>query len=75
MSNQLSGQPGASPRFYGRRVRHGNSARYPRYALQFKAWLAARATALSSTSATIFAKLKKYKAVTIQAATNISQLP
>jgi hypothetical protein len=54
--------------FYRRfaRVRHGK---------QFENFLSVQAARLSTTEATIFAKLAKYSGDQIIAATNLSQLP
>jgi hypothetical protein len=51
MANQL-GYPGISPRSHSQHMRHSHYAR--RRGKQFKAFLAAEATRLSSTSANIF---------------------
>ena len=74
-----SGQGGGSPREYNlhqrhaklARMRHGNNNKQA----QLSAFLAAIATKLSSTATIIFAKVTKYGATRVKAATNISQLP
>jgi len=74
MANQLSGQTTPSPREYNKHQRHAPYARL-RHSQQAIAFLAAQAARLSSTAATIYAKLTKYGADRVKAATNISQLP
>lgn len=75
MANQLSGETGATPNTYTKHQRHRKFARIGSGADQFSAFLTATATRLSSTSAVVFAKLTKYGAAAVKAATNISQLP
>jgi hypothetical protein len=67
-----SGQGGATPREYNKHQRHPARDRHSQQALAF---LAMEATRLSSTSAIIEARLEKYGADRVKAATNISQLP
>jgi hypothetical protein len=74
MSNQLSGQPGASPREYNAHQRHSKLSRR-RHDNQEAAFLAAQATRLSSTAAVIFAKVKKYGAARVKAAANLAAIP
>lgn len=74
MPNQLSGQTGPSPMSYAKHLRYSPYARF-RHSKQLAAFLALYATKLSSTAATIYAKLVKYGAARVKAATNISQLP
>lgn len=74
MANQLSGQGGASPREYNKHQRYSKLGRLG-HAQQLTAFLASIATKLTSTSAVIFAKVTKYGADRVKAATNISQLP
>lgn len=64
-----------SPREYDRHERHTNTARYRDPHSQRAAFLAAQATRLSSTSAVIAAKLKKYSAGQIQSAANLGAIP
>jgi hypothetical protein len=73
MANQL-GSLTVTPRSYVQHLRHGAKARV-RHAHQFTAFLAAQATRLSSTAATVFAKLKKYPAQEVKAAASLSDLP
>ena len=75
MANQLSGQTGPSPKSNRNHSRHSVYARETNHSDQFPAFLARIATKLTSTSAVIFAKVKKYGAAQVNAATNISQLP
>ncbi len=77
MPNQLSGQTGASPREYNSHQRHSNLARRRHDAGdgQLFAFLTLIATALSTTTAIAFAKVTKYGAATVKAATSLSQLP
>lgn len=65
---------GTDPREYNQHQRYSNLARR-RHSQQLAAFLSAQATRLSSSTSTIFAKLKKYTAAKIAQATNISQLP
>jgi len=75
MANQL-GSLKTAPRSYREHERHDSFVRSgDRHSKQFKTFLAAEATRLSSTSATIFAKVEKYGVERVKAATNISQLP
>lgn len=74
MANQLSGQTGPSPREYDKHQRHAPFGR-ERHSQQALAFLTAQAARLSSTPAVIYAKLTKYGADRVKAATNISQLP
>lgn len=69
-----SGQGGASPENYDQHLRHSNYARM-RHSQQLIAFLAAQATRLSTTSATIFAKLAKHTAARIKQVTSLSQIP
>ncbi len=77
MANQLSGQPGPSPRSYLRHLRYGTFARV-RYRLakrdQFSAFLLAQAARLSTTATVIFSDLKKNTAGRIKAAANTGSL-
>jgi hypothetical protein len=63
MANQL-GYPGISPRSHSQHMRHSHYAR--RRGKQFKAFLAAEATRLSSTSANIFESLTENTAARIR---------
>ena len=74
MANQLSGQPGPSPREYDKHRRYDKDNRV-RHSPQAKAFLTAQATRLSSNITVIEDKLDKYGAGRVKAATNISQLP
>ncbi len=65
---------GTSPREYNKHQRHAPFKEL-RHSQQALAFLAAQATRLSSTSAVIYAKLTKYGADRVKAATDISQLP
>lgn len=73
-NHDKSGQTGASPREYNSHMRHAKFARL-RHDDQRLAFLTAIATKLTSNAATIFAKVAKYGAARVKAATNISQLP
>jgi hypothetical protein len=73
MANQL-GSLKIAPREHAKHKRHSNVARR-RHAHQLGAFLAAQATRLSSTSATVFAKLKKYGSDRVKAAANLAALP
>ena len=77
-----SGQGGASPREYNMHQRHASYAKrrhdgngINKNPGQLGAFLIAIAAKLSSTSAVIYAKVTKYGAARVKAATNISQLP
>ena len=74
MTNQLSGQTGASPREYDRHRRHDVDGRR-RHSQQLAAFLAMEATRLSGTTTQVEHALDKYGADRVKAATNISQLP
>jgi len=76
MSNQLSGQTGASPREYNSHQRYSKIARRARHpGTQLAAFLAAQATRLTSTSAVVFAKVTKYGAARVKAAANLAAIP
>lgn len=68
-----SGQPGATPREYNSHERHSSLTRR-RHDDQEAAFLAAQATRLSTTSAAIFAGVKKHGAAFVKAATSSGQL-
>jgi hypothetical protein len=73
-----SGQGGSSPRCYSKHQRHRLFARVRTGADQLSAFLAATAARLGGgavTTAVVFAKVAKYGAARVKAATNISQLP
>ena len=72
MTNQLSGQTGASPREYDRHRRHTARNRHSQQALAF---LAAQAARLSTPNAVVEAKLIKYGADRVKAAANLAALP
>jgi hypothetical protein len=74
MANQLSGQTGPSPRCHRNHERHDHFARV-RHSPQFKAFLAAQATRLSSTSAVVFARVEKYGADRVRTAVNLAAIP
>jgi hypothetical protein len=73
MANQL-GSATVTPREYSSHKRRSSLARR-RHDNQLGAFLAQQATRLSSTAAVIYAKLKKYKAVTIKAAASLANIP
>lgn len=73
MANQL-GSLTVAPREYANHKRHSALARR-RHDNQVAAFLSTQATRLSSTSATVFAKLKKYGAARVKAAANLAALP
>lgn len=74
MASNTSGQTGASSREYNGHQRHAKFARL-RHDNQRLAYLVRIAAKLTSTTAVIFAKVTKYGAQRVGAATNISQLP
>jgi len=68
----------ATPRTYARHQRRRTFAHVKLGAAQFSAFLAAVAAKLGGgavTTAVVFAKITKYGAARVRAATNISQLP
>jgi hypothetical protein len=69
-----SGQTGASSREYNKHQRYSSKAKR-RHDDQLAAFLAAQATRLSTTSATVFTKLTKYGADRVKAAANLAALP
>lgn len=72
-----SGQPGASPREYNKHQRYARFARvrHSQQELAFLAEIAAKLGGGAVTTAVVFAKIAKYGADQVKAATNISQLP
>jgi hypothetical protein len=78
-NHDKSGQTGASPREYSNHQRHSTVGKL-RHSAQAKAFLSAEAVRLLGSASVantneIFAKLTKYGATRVKAATNISQLP
>jgi hypothetical protein len=74
MANQLSGQPGPSPRCHTKHQRYRQFARVRSGADQFSAFLAANATKLSILSSAVFADLRKNTADRITKASSTGQL-
>lgn len=73
MANQL-GSPLVSPRCYAKHQRYRPFARVRQGANQFSAFLNAQATRLSTTSAAIFADLRKNTAQRVRTAANTGSL-
>jgi hypothetical protein len=73
MAHQL-GSVKTAPRSYVAHLRHGGLGRV-RHAQQFTKFLSTQATRLSSTSVTVFGKVKKYTAARVKAAVNLAAIP